>query len=67
MIFKLPSGHRVRSTNLGGDLVDFETRNASGETISTVRQSGAQAGTTLSLLRAADSIRFAAQYGGGIR
>lgn len=67
MLFRLLSGDRVRTTDLGGGLVDFETRNAAGETISTVRQSGDKARTTLAHLRLADGLRFASVYGGGLR
>jgi hypothetical protein len=66
MVFKLSNGYRVRTTRVD-DGVEFETRNAKGETISSVRHTHAEAVPLVQRLSVLDSCRFVRQYGGKIR
>jgi hypothetical protein len=66
MIFKLENGYRVRTTRVDSG-VEFETRNANGNTISTVVHPHAEAVPLIARLRIADGIRFCRVYGGGVR
>jgi hypothetical protein len=65
MIYKLANGYRVRVTPRG-EGTEFETRNAAGETISTVVHYGVEAARMVHSLRIADGMRFGRVYGGGI-
>lgn len=66
MVYKLANGYRVRTTHTA-DGTDFETKNASGETISTVHLKGEEAANMRASLMVMDGIRFGQQYGGTVR
>jgi hypothetical protein len=65
MIYKLENGYRVRTTRVDSG-VEFETRNAKGDTISTVVHPHAEAVPLIDRLRIADGIRFCRVYGGRV-
>ncbi|WP_328546769.1 hypothetical protein [Streptomyces platensis] len=66
-IFKLTSGHRVRTTPVADGKTEFETRNPEGEIVSTVVLPLEEAQELISILRINDALRFADTYGGGVR
>ncbi|MCF3174767.1 hypothetical protein IPZ61_15725 [Streptomyces sioyaensis] len=66
-IYKLTSGHRVRTRALDGGKTEFETRNPEGETISTVALPLEEAQHITKLLRINDALRFAEVFGGGVQ
>lgn len=66
MIYKTLDGSRVRATHTGGG-TEFVTRNASGETISTVWKPRGEADRLIATLAAADALRFFSVFGGGQR
>ncbi|MEV8015666.1 hypothetical protein AB0O76_04760 [Streptomyces sp. NPDC086554] len=63
MVYRLENGFRIRTARVG-NAVEFETKNANGETISTVHRTHAEAVPLLKRLALSDSLRFMRQYGG---
>ncbi|MGW3674659.1 hypothetical protein [Streptomyces sp. NPDC005166] len=66
MVYRLNNGYRVRTTRVDSG-IEFETRNAKGDTISTVVHPHAEAVPLIAHLRIADGMRFCQVYGGGVR
>lgn len=66
MIYKTLDGSRIRTTHTDSG-TEFETRNASNETIATVWLPTERANRLIATLAAADAIRFFSVFGGGQR
>lgn len=64
--YKLPNGFRVTVQRVGNDM-EFTTRNAERDVISTVQHPYAEAVPLIQRMSALDNLRFAAVYAGGVR